>query len=77
MAKFDELLEQTYGTLGETYGGASMAPGKDTKDGVVSPTELAALKTSKDPNHQKLAQDTEEEHEEVLDDAEADAKATT
>jgi len=48
MAKFDELLEQTYQTLGETYGGTSVVPGKDQKADAAKIAAVAAAAASGD-----------------------------
>ena len=56
MAKFDELLEQTYQTLGETYGGASMAPGKEKADAAKLAAVAAAAEDGDEESQDDLAE---------------------
>ncbi len=60
MAKFDELLEQTYQTLGETYGGASMAPGASSDQDDEEPTPVDKLKAAGKRGNVDAAKDAEQ-----------------
>lgn len=57
MAKFDELLEQTYQTLGETYGGAAHAPADKEK---ANADKLAAVAAAAEDGDEESKDDLAE-----------------